>query len=246
MKFLSGEHGLAGMINSKQARRDMNPKLIQIRTRKLGVLIRDARLYANKSVEDCAKAIGVSADIFQLYENGQNAPSLPEIEALAYYLDIPIEHFWGRDSRSESAGEDTSLKIQKLIQIRQKSISTALRIVRMQANLSLDEIAQRTGLSAEQLGQYESGAEVVPLPVLEVLAATYDKRLEEFYDQHGPIGQWRFQKKRIKEFLDLPNDVQDFSVKPVNKPFLQLVMRLSDLSVEKLRSVAESLLEITY
>lgn len=237
---------LAGMIKSEQARRDMNLKLMQIRTKKLGVLIQDARLSANKSVEDCAKAIGVSPEIFHIYETGQKAPSLPEVEALAYFLDIPIEHFWGRDSRSESAEETPANQIQKLVQVRQKSISTALRITRLQANLGLDEIAQRTGLSAEQLGKYESGVDIIPLPALEVLASAYDKRIEEFYDQHGPIGHWRFQKKRIKEFLDLPDDVQDFSVKPVNKPFLQLAMRLSDLSVEKLRAVAESLLEITY
>jgi hypothetical protein len=32
----------------------------------------------------------------------------------------------------------------------------------------------------------------------------------------------------------------------VNLPYIHLAIRLSDLSVEKLRSVAEGLLEITY
>jgi len=37
----------------------------------------------------------------------------------------------------------------------------------------------------------------------------------------------------------------DFISKPVNRPYLQLAQRLSEMSVEKLRMVAEGLLEIT-
>jgi len=40
--------------------------------------------------------------------------------------------------------------------------------------------------------------------------------------------------------------VRAFISKPVNLPYLELAMRLSDLSAEKLRGVAEGLLEITY
>jgi hypothetical protein len=50
----------------------------------------------------------------------------------------------------------------------------------------------------------------------------------------------------MQKFLDLPPEVQQFVAKPVNRPYLELAMRLSDLSAEKLRAVAEVLLEITY
>jgi hypothetical protein len=46
--------------------------------------------------------------------------------------------------------------------------------------------------------------------------------------------------------MELPEDVREFICKPVNLPYLKLAMRLSELSVEKLRAVAEGLLEITY
>jgi hypothetical protein len=48
------------------------------------------------------------------------------------------------------------------------------------------------------------------------------------------------------KFLELPPEIQQFVCKPVNRPYLELAMRLSELNAEKLRAVAEVLLEITY
>ena len=64
--------------------------------------------------------------------------------------------------------------------------------------------------------------------------------------QHGRIGEWRTERELNEKFAQLPTKMKDFVSKPVNRPYLELAMRLSELSVEKLRTVAESLLEITY
>jgi transcriptional regulator with XRE-family HTH domain len=69
-----------------------------IRTKKLGVLIRDARLSARRNAQECAEAIGVRTGIFRAYEEGSKAPSLPELESLVYYLDLPL------DQDKQSAG----------------------------------------------------------------------------------------------------------------------------------------------
>ena len=55
---------------------------IAIRSRKLGLLIRDARLAARKDVAECAGALGIRPSLFRAYEEGTRAPSLPEVEAL--------------------------------------------------------------------------------------------------------------------------------------------------------------------
>ena len=60
---------------------------ITLRARKLGVLMRDARIAARRSPDDCARAIGVSRGVLRAYEEGRRAPSLPELEILAYYLE---------------------------------------------------------------------------------------------------------------------------------------------------------------
>jgi len=125
-------------------------------------------------------------------------------------------------------------------------IGTNLRLARNNANLSYKEVFEKTGISEEKLKQYEAGTMSVPVPELELLCSLMEMPLEKFHDQHGPIGKWRAQQGNVQKFLDLPPDIQQFTCKPVNRPYLELAMRLSDLSAEKLRAVAEVLLEITY
>src|ERR1044071_10392320 len=100
---------------------------ITIRTRKLGVLIRDARLATRRSVQDCADAIGIRKSIFRDYEEGLKSPSLPELEVLVYYLDLPIDHFWSKQIRSEGAARSATDDLPKLMAVRQRKIGALLR-----------------------------------------------------------------------------------------------------------------------
>jgi hypothetical protein len=49
----------------------------------------------------------------------------------------------------------------------------------------------------------------------------------------------------MQKFMNLPKDLQDFVCQPVNRPYLELAMKLSSMPRDKLRSVAEGLLDIT-
>ena len=53
---------------------------VALRSRKLGVLIRDARLLARKTLPECAQLVGVTNGILRAWEEGRKAPSLPELE----------------------------------------------------------------------------------------------------------------------------------------------------------------------
>ena len=70
--------------------------------------------------------------------------------------------------------------------------------------------------------------------------------LNSLVDQHGPVGIWRKQQQAVEQFIHLPVEVQEFITKPVNMPYLLLAQRLSGMPVEKLRAIAEGLLEITF
>jgi transcriptional regulator with XRE-family HTH domain len=226
-----------------------DPKqLIKLRARKLGVLMYDARMASRRSAQECASLIGVPVEQYQAYESGQNSPSLPELEALAYYFDVPLEQFWGRVSLSESqsAREQEPDQGKRLRQLRDRIIGARLRMARNQANLTIRQMSEKIQLPESQLKSYELGEMSIPLPELEVMGKLLEVRTEDFYDNHGPLGSWRIQQQSINKFLELNPELQQFVCKPVNKPYLELAMRLSALSVEKLRTVAEGLLEITY
>lgn len=218
---------------------------ITIRTKKLGVLIRDARLAARRTVHQCAEAIGVRKSVFREYEEGLRSPSLPELEILVYYLDLPMDHFWGSQSRSESVSRSEKLDLQKLLVVRQRKIGALLRQERMKSSVSIRNLSQETGIASSRIKAFELGERAIPLPELEILVRTLSGRIESFFDRHGPVGQWMISEEAVQQFLEMPVEMRQFVAMPVNRPYLQLAMKLSNMSRDKLRSVAEDLLDIT-
>ena len=90
------------------------------------------------------------------------------------------------------------------------------------------------------------GERPIPLPELEGLISLLGGQIESLIDKTGPICMWMIQQKGIQDFLQLPPDLQNFVGKPINRPYLELAVKLSNMSTEKLRSVAEDLLDITF
>jgi transcriptional regulator with XRE-family HTH domain len=219
---------------------------ITLRTKKLGVLIRDARMTARRSLQECAQAIGVTKGVFRSYEEGGRAPSLAELEILAYYLKLPIEHFWGKQGAiSDGPGNTEALDLPQLVNLRQRMVGALLRQERNHASLSVRALTQETGISGARIKAYELGEKPISVPELEALLTALGGRIDTFFDQSGPIGQWMTDQKSIQQFLELPREVQAFVCQPVNRPYLELAMKLGSMSTEKLRSVAEGLLDIT-
>jgi transcriptional regulator with XRE-family HTH domain len=183
--------------------------------------------------------------MIETFEIGDASPSLPELEALAFYLQVPLEQFWAREvSTAEKAG---SLRFdsERLLAIRQRMIGAQVRQARFDTGLSLEELAEKSGLERDQLAIYEVGEQPIPLPELESLANALARPLRDFHDNRGPIGTWLKQQRVLQNFAELTPEMQDFLSKPINRPYLELAQRLSEMNVEKLRAVAEGLLEIT-
>ncbi|MBN1373699.1 MAG: helix-turn-helix domain-containing protein [Anaerolineaceae bacterium] len=221
-------------------------QITQIRKRKLGILILDSRRAARRTIEECAEALGVPPEKFQAYETGQESPSLPQLELLSLYLNVPLDHFWGKQALSTTTSGPMLEERDRMVMLRNRVIGASLRLARTNAKLSLTEFAENTGLPEDTLKQYELGAAGIPTPDLEAICLALNIPLSTCFDQHGPIGKWRNQQETIQKFLDLEPDAQHFVTQPVNRPYLELARRLSELNVEKLRAVAEGLLEITF
>ncbi len=218
---------------------------ISLRTRKLGVLIRDARMSARKNVTEMARAIGISPAFLQAYEEGRKSPSLPELEVLAYYLDLPIQHFWSGAALSDNSARTDPIDLSQLATLRHRIIGALLRQKRLQTSVSLKSLSLETGISQGRLKDYELGEHPIPLPELEAILTVIGGRVESFFDQNGPVGKWMNDQAAIQEFLNLSAELRAFVCMPVNRPYLELARNLSQLSTAKLRAVAEGLLEIT-
>lgn len=219
---------------------------VNLRTRKLGVLIRDARLTARKTIPECARASGVTPGILRAWEEGRRSPSLPELEVLSYALHLPLPRFWGKDATSDDASPTETLNLPAFVGIRHRLVGALLRQMREKASISPRDLSELSGISTRRLKAYELGECPIPLPELEGLTALLEGQIEMLFDQTGHIGLWMVQQKAIQDFMQLTPDLQNFVCKPVNRPYLELAMKLSGMSTEKLRSVAEDLLDITF
>ncbi len=221
-------------------------QMMQIRKRKLGLLIYDARSSARRTPQECAEAIGVPLEAYLAYEKGDKAPSLPELENLSFYLEVNLEHFWGAESLSARKKPENVEQKEQLRKIRDRVIGASLRFARQKHSLSIQELANYTLIAEDMLTNFELGTCPIPLPDLETLSKALELRIEDLIDQRGPVGKWRSEQIETSQFLELEPSLRQFVIKPVNIPYVRLAMRLSQMSVEKLRQVAESLLEITF
>jgi transcriptional regulator with XRE-family HTH domain len=223
----------------------VNPVALKIRAKKLGVLVRDARLEAGRSVEECAQAIGISPETFEAYEFGEKSPSLPELEQIASMFGVSFDNF-RKDrllAKEEASGRDK--KSARTIRLRHRMIGALLRQARLEAGLSAEALAEKSWTSAKLVESYELGEIPVPLPDLEILSEALGKPLEHFREGNGPVLLSAAQQNQVQEFLALPPELQDFVCKPVNRPYLEVAQRLSEMDVHKLRAIAEGILEIT-
>jgi hypothetical protein len=85
---------------------------------------------------------------------------------------------------------------------------------------------------------------------LEILARYLNVSIDYFLDQGlkppDTSGTQVAILDEISSFSELPQDVRAFLANPANLLYITIAMRLSDLSAETLRGLAEGLLEITY
>jgi len=221
-------------------------KLRIIHQKKLGVLINNARLSKNRTETECASLLHITTSEFLDFENGVTAPTLPQIELLAYFLSIPIEHFWMNKLIDQSIFEHTKADYSSMMKVRDKILAIQIRLKREEKSLSLSDMAEALHISEEEYLILEQGNTPFDLISLEQIVFHLELNLKDFITTQGNIGQWNADRVNSEAIRNLPPDIISFIINPINEPYLRLAMHLSGLSATKLRTIAEGLLEITF
>lgn len=240
---------LASKMRSKRAEEQVEEprdfeELYLLRARILGVLIRDAREAADLSVDRCAEQIEVPASTLSAWELGKIVPSLPQLELLSYALNVPISHFWGTETlllQEQHATVDRA----EYVALRTRLIGALLRQARENANLTPDALAEAAGVPTAYITAFELGQRPIPTPVLVTLASTCRVNLSYFLENGNRIGTFLLLQEDMKNFSELPEEVRRFVASPVNQPYIELAMRIAQMGTSELRTIAESILNIT-
>ncbi|MDX1521461.1 MAG: helix-turn-helix transcriptional regulator [Anaerolineae bacterium] len=218
----------------------------KLRRKMIGVKVRHARTKAGLNIDEVAQAIGLTSDALSAIELGQHDPTLPQLEVMAFLFNIPLTYFW-TDEPIEKI--DWDFPTLEAIALRQRIIGALLRQARTEAGYSLEDLAEHLDIPVGEVASYELGKIGIPIQQLESLAAFLRVPLEHFIDEGiGPNKnlQQRVTLEEISQFSQLPAEVREFLLNPANLLYVNIAMRLSDMSAETLRGLAEGLLEVTY
>lgn len=218
---------------------------ISILSKKMGVLLKTARTQKGESKKSCGEVIGATSRTISKYEAGEKSPSLPELEVLAFYLDVPLDRFWEDITPIDHDKMEALKNLEQRLELRNLKIGASLRKFRQESKLSMKQVSEKIGLTSYRLKSYEKGKFAVPVAELKALLRLYDRELGELVVSTGPIADWAHEKKAGAAFVELPQDLQDFILKPINRPYLEIARKLSQMSVDRMRDVAEGLLDIT-
>jgi transcriptional regulator with XRE-family HTH domain len=216
-----------------------------LRRKIVGVKVRHARTRAGLNLKEVGQVLGLSADTVSEIEYGRRDVSLPELEAMAYIFGVPILYFWAEDVVYEP---DLAFPVNEAIGLRRRIIGVLLRQARSETGHTQDELAGVVGVSAQTIANYEFGRSDIPLPKLELLADYLNRPISYFLDQgmhangNGPGNSL----DDLANYSQLSPEIKEFLSNPANVLYINIAMKLSEVSAHTLRSLAEGLLEVTY
>ena len=221
---------------------DTNNLRIRLYAKKLGVLINNSRIVSGRTVDECASFLGIAGEQFKNYEKGISSPSLPELEALAYFLDFPIDHFWGNQIQptDKMASFQSSEDIRQ--NLRDRIIATKLRLARKNADISVKQLAKASSIPSSQIKSYEMAKNPIPLPELVILGRILELPIEVFLDNIGRIMEWRNEKDIYQRFTKLPPSIQTFLTDPQNLRYIEISMKLSKIPEQNFLEITEKVL----
>ena len=220
---------------------------LAIRSKIIGVLMQGARLRASKTKKECADVIGVSVSTYSQFEEGRKDVALPQLELLAFALKVPAASFFKDKEQDKLVAEEPGLPIDQMMALRNRIIGVLLKQARTAAGKSQKDVAAEIGVSSRRITQYEYGQRPVPIAELQHVADYLRLPLTYFMDEGvGRVGQREQVQSQFERFSELPDDVREFVSKYTNLPYLRVAIRIAGMDADRIRGIAEGLLDITY
>jgi transcriptional regulator with XRE-family HTH domain len=204
----------------------------------IGILISKASQAAGKTGKECAAALGIPLKRFNQMESGKVIPSLPEVEMLAFFFDLPPQELLAKEIRDFPNTRVSVEQMQQLVQLRQRIISATLQLSRSDRKISLKDLSAQSGIPAAKIKRYELTAQPVPLNDLEAICKSLEIPVESLLDQTSFITEKQKKIEAEFTFQSLPPEMRKFVTEPDNLSFLKLAMRLKETGIENIKNLA--------
>jgi len=201
--------------------------------------IKKARESRARLVKDCAAMLGVSSARYQHYESGKTVPALPELEALSYYLQVPLSALLSETSTFGTPLEQSSVK--QYLEIRNKIIAAQLKLKREELEYTDLEVAKKSGINISRFRKFESGVTTLTHNELEQLVEALGLSLKDVEDKSSAIGLWQETQDQLQTLVSLQPEVRNVLAQPDIKEKLELIKKLDKLTKEELEEIRDAL-----
>lgn len=223
-----------------------NQEVIELRNQVIGSLLRSLRDRARLSPEECATILGITPEKLSAYEEGQERISLPELELMTRFLNVPLNTFRATGDLSDVQPAKPTTNPKLYLLLRHRIVGARLRQMRTEAGRTQQDLADMLECPPSTIAEYEYGKRPISVAELEVVCRALNTPLSFFLDKDSEIGRWHLLQEQFDQFTELEPKLRAFILKPINKSYLELAMKLSEMPAGALRAIAEGLLEITY
>lgn len=194
-----------------------------LRAKIIGVQLRKLRLEAGCAPRECADFLQVTPEQFAAWETGEAAPSLPDLELLASFL----------QGAPPPAGQaDYRL-------LRQRIVGVLLQKARL---LTSDDAALAI-VPADKLAAYELGECAIPMTDLGALAQALDIDLSAFLEASQP-GRSFSAISAAQTSDESASELTDFAADRQNAAFIRLAMAFRHIRADDLHRIADALFAI--
>jgi transcriptional regulator with XRE-family HTH domain len=219
----------------------VDPEAVVLERKIIGVLIRAARERVHRTPKEVALRMGISQARLRQYEMGTREISLPELENLAAFVQVPVTFFLSNESLARR--EPAVPPVEEQVRARRALIATKLKQARLDAHKSEEECAQAIGRTVALHKRYEAGRIDIPITELERLARFLNVGMSYFM-RDGLARKARREMPDPELWSRLPLEVRALVMDPNSLPFLRMAAKFRDLPPSKLQELGEILLVV--
>jgi transcriptional regulator with XRE-family HTH domain len=208
--------------------------------------IRNIRKAKKRSIHDCATLLDISKEHYLRFENGSAPLSLPDIELLAWFFDVPLRVFI-----DDSPIEDYKLSIPELSlrpkynQLRHKMIQAQFNVLKQKTGITLGELHEKTGIPQEALADFANGSAPIPISNLVLIANGLGESLDYFFSNGHQMDDPQPEQAEQKSPKWQPEYPESEEAQNDQKtgPYEQLMSALKHISNDDRAQIAKILLQ---
>ncbi|VEE82199.1 helix-turn-helix domain-containing protein [Enterococcus hirae] len=142
--------------------------------------LKKLRLEKKLTLEELAKIIGTTKTTLSRYENGERSPKLQIVGALANYFNVDMTWLSGLEDNNQHPPELLSLD---------KKIAANIKKIRTQKQLSKEHVADKVGISVQELTLYEEQQKTFTIDVVFNFAKALGVTFDDLFPAEGKFDE---------------------------------------------------------